>query len=142
MRAAQLDRAARNADPVAFGQPDHRQVGIRVRELLEALVPGLAVMARQRHADVVRVDLERQQPERLEATRVDDRHVVGGPDRRARQVGACTPAKIFGLPSGNPGTYYLNKGTLAAFLQELERIAAANDDQFAFFDIGWMPGEL
>src|SRR5262249_51408771 len=36
-----------------------------------------------RAGEVMRVDLERHQPEGVEPRRLGDRHVVGGPDRRA-----------------------------------------------------------
>src|SRR5918996_6349325 len=58
MRPAQLDQRPRDAQPVAFGQSDHGQAGIYARELGEALVARLPMMAGERDVDVVRIDLE------------------------------------------------------------------------------------
>ena len=47
-----------------------------------------------RRIDVVRVDLERHQVERGKARWLHDRHVVGGPDRRAGDVRAGAGAEV------------------------------------------------
>ena len=43
---------------------------------------------------VMRIDLERHQVQGLETHGIDDRHIVGGHDRRTRHVGSGTPTDI------------------------------------------------
>ena len=68
---------------------------VLLEELPQALLARLAdARLRRRRIDVVRVDLERHQVERGETRRLHDRHVVGRPDGRARDVGARAGTEV------------------------------------------------
>src|ERR671922_79036 len=61
MRSAQLGARSRHAQPITFRQADDRETRVQTRELAEPLVARLAVVSRQRDAEVVGIDLERYQ---------------------------------------------------------------------------------
>ena len=67
-------------------------------------------------------------PERVEPARVNDRHVVGRPDRRARQIRPRAPAEIR-YSALCFFTNLLEKTARSTFPEKLERVAAANEDQ-------------
>ncbi len=89
--------------PRALVQRENRTV-VLLEELLDPLLPGLSHERRVRvGVDVVQVDLERQQVQRVEARRLADRHVVGrayrrtgdGGPGRCTHVTRCTLAHVF-----------------------------------------------
>src|SRR5471030_2390666 len=67
---------------------------IDCEKLRKALFPAFAVMADRFTADEMRIDLERNEPERAQRRWLDDRHVVSGTDRRARYVAARAPSYV------------------------------------------------
>ena len=85
-----------DAQPRALVQRQDGAV-VLLEELGDALLAGLAHERRGRvRVDVVQVDLERHQAERGEARRPADRHVVGGADGGAGDVGAGGGAHVAG----------------------------------------------
>ena len=94
--AGDRGRLAADPQPRALVERQHRAV-VLLEELLDPLLAGLAHEGRRRvGVDVVEVDLERHQAERREARRPADRHVVGGADGRAGDVGAGGGAHVAG----------------------------------------------
>ena len=85
-RPAQCEARTFAPEPRTFAHAQHRHV-ILLEKLLDTLLPRFAHVRRRRvRIDVVRIDLERDQPERLERWRLHDRHVIGRPQRRTGHV--------------------------------------------------------
>src|SRR5690606_22441594 len=84
------------AEPGSLSHAEHRS-GVLLEELQESQLAGLALVGRGGIGiEVVRVDLERDQLEGPERRGLDDRHVVGGAQRRRRHVGPGGGAEVGG----------------------------------------------
>ena len=92
-------------------------------------------MAFRQRVGEVRVDLQREQIQRIETLRIDNRHIVGGTNGWASKVSACTPADI-----QRATFYYVGNGcqkpAYAAFFQQLESVAAADNHDLSIFNRG------
>ena len=105
------------------------------RNSSDALLAGLAHERRGRiRVDVVEVDLERHEAQRGEARRVADRHVVGGPDRRAGDVGAGGGAHVAGRAFADVTAQRLEHTEGVQGVEQPERVAAAHHHHVRFED--------
>src|SRR5471032_1569734 len=100
---------------------------IDCEKLGKALFPAFAVMADRFAADEMRIDLERNEPERAQRRRLDDRHVVRGTDRRARYVAARAPSHVWRTGQDFRANRIDNTGVIHP-LEQRERIAAPDCD--------------
>ena len=90
-------------------------------------VAGLAHEGRSRvGVDVVEVDLERHQAERREARRPADRHVVGGADGRAGDVGAGGGAHVAGRALAHAAAQLVDHAEGVEGVEQPEGVAAAH----------------
>src|SRR5262249_58792349 len=72
-RAEEADRAVLDAEHEPVPQPRHPNAGVQRDILEDALLARLAANAGRRAVDVVRVQLERHETQRVEAERIPDR---------------------------------------------------------------------
>ena len=130
------DHRGRAADPQprALVQRQHGAV-VLLEELRDPLVPRLAHEGRGRvGVDVVEVDLERHQPERGEARRPADRHVVGGADGRAGDVRAGGGADVAGRALAHARAELLDHAETVEGVEQPERVAAAHHHDLCLED--------
>src|SRR5690606_33470676 len=85
--AAQLQRAAFRQTQYGGGRVGQQKFG-------NTLTARLAHVAGRRVIRVMRIDLAGKQSQRGKRRRLDNRHVVGGANRRAGNVGTDAPAQI------------------------------------------------
>src|SRR5437764_6997545 len=98
--ALQRCHLAVDSQPGALSHGQHRYA-VFLAELSEPLSPGLALVGACRvWVEVVRIDLERDEAERVEPFRIQDRHVIGRADGGTGDVGACGGAQV-----GKSGVY-------------------------------------
>src|SRR3990170_1796013 len=126
--ADEIDPIAVDPQAGALAEPHD---GYRVL-LVELADPRLARLAHVGLAwsrvDVVGVDLEPHQAERLERRRLHDRHVVGGHDRRAREVRSGARARVGHAVPGAvaDGVEHLQPHEL---VEQTEGVASATEDR-------------
>jgi hypothetical protein len=112
--------------PRIFPQTKNSDV-VLLMELGQSLVPRLAhVPALWIRVDVVRVDLERHQPQRFERGRVHDRHVVARSQCWTRHVRARTGSQV-GKALVDQRTQRLDQPPLVQRLEQPERIPSADE---------------
>jgi hypothetical protein len=132
-RPQQLDRVALDAQHRSLAQAHDDEVVL----LVELADPRLARLAHVRRAgdgiQVVRVDLERNQPERLERERLDDRHVVRGHDRRAGEVRARARAGV-GHALFHAATDRQQRIQVVEHVEQAEGVAAPAEDRLGTED--------
>lgn len=120
--------AALHLDPGTFADADDRGL-VLFMEFLDALLTRLAhVLGRGVGIDVVRIDLERNQAECVEAGRVDDRHVVRRPDRRPGHVRAGAGAQVRHRASVDPFSDDAQYAVVVHHLEESEGVATPDED--------------
>src|SRR5262245_43330163 len=93
-RSKEVDRAVLDAEHETVPQTRHPDAWVQLDVLEDSLLARLAAYARRLAVDKVRVHLERHEIQRVEAERIADRHVVGGLERRARDVGSRAPSNV------------------------------------------------
>eukprot|EP01084_Bolivina_argentea_P163479 284401_1 len=92
-------------------------------------------MAFRQRVGEVRVDLQREQIQRIETLRIDNRHIVGGTNGWASKVSACAPANIQ-CATFNHVSNWCQQPALAALFQQLESITAADNHDLSIFNRG------
>src|SRR5262249_56704913 len=75
-RSKEVDRAVLDAEHEPVPQTRHPDAGVQRDVLEDALLARLAADARRLAVDIVRVQLERHEIQRVEAARIADSHVV------------------------------------------------------------------
>src|SRR5262245_54539172 len=110
-RAEEADRAVLDAEHEPVPQAHRPDAGVQRDVLEDALLARLAADARRLAVDIVWVQLERHETQRLEAERIADRHVVGGLERRARDVGSRAPPEV-GRAATDCGTNWVTHAVL------------------------------
>ncbi len=104
-------------------------------ELRDALGPGLAHVSRTGIGiEVVRIDLKGHQTEGIETARLDDRHVVGGANRRTCEVDAGRGPEV-GHPGERPFPERREELGLLQGLEQAKGVAAADEDGFRGLDL-------
>ena len=89
-----LDLVALDEETTSLTQTGNEDIRILRDKLDDAEVPRLASMSLGSLVEIVRIDLEGDKPECAEALRLSDRHIVGRHQRRAGDIGPCTPAGV------------------------------------------------
>ncbi|MNI68068.1 hypothetical protein D3C73_1237400 [compost metagenome] len=135
MRADQRDLLAAHAQARSFGQPKHRHRRVQRAELGQTLGARFATVSGRMRVGVVRVDLERDQVQAVEAARVGDGHVVRGADGGARQVGTGAPAQIR-RTRAHAALDHVQQALATQLPQQVERVAAPHDDDGGIFQRG------
>ena len=100
-----LDLIALDEEAATLTQSGNEDVRILRDKLYDAEVPRLASVSLWGLVKVVRIDLEGDQPEGVEALRLGDRHIIGRHQRGAGDIGPCTPAGV-----GDPATDGITDG--------------------------------
>ena len=75
---------------------------------------------------VVGVDLEWHQTQSIEAGRLDNRHVVGGPHRGARHIGSSTHPKVRNTVGQNSASNGFDQAYFVQLLDQPECVAASD----------------
>ena len=133
MRAEQRDGSVLNAQRRTFAQAYDRGI-VFFEELQDTFFLGFAhVSGRRIGVEVVRADLKSNEAERVEGGRLDDRHVFGGPQRRASHDGTGARSDERHT-SGHAVTDGLEKFVVVKTFQQAEGVAAADKDSVCLLD--------
>ena len=126
-QAVQTQHRAVATQPAAFTHTEYRDV-VLFQELLQPLFARFAHMGRVgRRVQVVWIDLNGDQAETVECVRLDNWHVVGGPDRRACDVGSGTGSHVAEAAVQHSLAQRLQQVESLYFTQQTERISATNE---------------
>lgn len=133
-RAQQRRLTVVHPQNAALAQSQHRHVA-HAQPLFDAMLARLALMpARRIGIQVMRIDVERHQAERLKAGRIHDRHVVCRVDRARGHVRSGAAAHVRQLAGEHTTSDRLDQAGVVQMLEQLERVAAANENAFGLLD--------
>lgn len=119
---------ALDAHAGALAQPQHGPAMV-ADKLGDAFVARLAlVLAIRLRFQIVRIDIERHQGQRLKAGRLLHGHIVGGVYGACGHIGAGTAAHIGEALLQHQFAYQLHQLQIVQLLQQHKRIAAAHED--------------
>ena len=86
VRAAKGRGTRGDLEPVADRDTNHRSFRRHGPPVADTLFAGFTLMPGRQRVGEVRVNLEREQPQRIKSLRIDNRHIVGGANGRAGEV--------------------------------------------------------
>lgn len=118
----------------SFAQRQHWMID-EVQQLHDAILSCFALLLTVRIViNVMRIYVDRNDPEGNERWRILNRHIVGCVDGRSGDIRSGTAAHVGQLPRSNTTSDRLNQFLVVQILEKFKRISATDENALGLFD--------